>query len=123
MYDWLTKQDKNMKAVRVQYTVKTEYVKQNKANIQLVMDDLHQNPIEGMNYSSYYLGEGAFMHVNISKDSETMSKLNERKSFIEFRMALKNSQPTALPKSEDLELVGSNNNLNKPALSIRPRSE
>ena len=37
-----------MKAVKVQYTVRTEYVNQNKANIRKVMDKLKSNPIEGL---------------------------------------------------------------------------
>ena len=41
-----------MKAVKVQYVVKPEYVNQNKANIKMVMDKLKSDPIEGMLYSS-----------------------------------------------------------------------
>jgi hypothetical protein len=97
-----------MKALRVQYTVKSEFVDQNKKNIQTVMDDLRSDPIENLMYSSFYLGEGKFMHLNVSNDPEANKKLSDRNSFTSFRVALEESQPIAPPKSEDLELVGSN---------------
>ncbi len=96
-----------MKTVRVQYTVQQAFVEQNKKNIQAVMDVLKENPIEGMYYSSYQLADGnSFMHVNMAKDDETMSKLNEVETFTRFRMQLKASNPTNPPKAEVLSLVG-----------------
>ncbi len=96
-----------MKIVKVQYTVKPEYVEQNKTNIQKVMDDLKAKPIEGMKYSSYLLEDGvSFMHLNIGKDTETLSKLNQIESFNEFRKQLKASEPISPPKVEKLSLVG-----------------
>lgn len=62
-----------MKAVRVQYTVQEGFVEQNKSNIAAVMQDLRDNPIDGMNYSSYYLGEGKFMHLNVMANPEAGS--------------------------------------------------
>ena len=96
-----------MKLIRVQYRVKPEYVEQNKANIQRVMDAIKANPIEGMQYASFTLEDGqTFVHINMAKDDETMSKLNDVTEFTEFRMALKSSQPVSPPKSEALNLVG-----------------
>jgi len=96
-----------MKAVRVQYTVKREYVEQNKKNIKAVMDALKANPIDGMYYSSYQLADGvSFMHVNFAKDDSTMSKLNDVQAFNDFRMALKASGPVSPPNGEDITLVG-----------------
>lgn len=96
-----------MKAVKVQYTVQPEYVEQNQANIQKVMDAIRANPIEGMQYSSFLLEDGqTFVHINMSKDEATMSKLNDVPEFTEFRIALKASGPVAPPKSESLNLVG-----------------
>lgn len=97
-----------MKAVRVQYTVKEEYVEQNKVNIRAVMNDLRENPISGMSYSTYYLGEGRFMHLNVMSDPNAGGQLNERQAFTDFRMALKGSGPLSPPNQEDLEVVGSN---------------
>jgi hypothetical protein len=95
-----------MKAVKVQYTVKPEYVDQNKANIKKVMNKLKENPIEGMLYSSYTLEDGqTFIHINMARDGETMNKLNDVQEFNEFRQALKESEPIKSPESTPLELV------------------
>ena len=95
-----------MKAVKVQYTVKPEYVDHNKANIKKVMDKLKVDPIEGMLYSSYTLEDGqTFVHINIARDEETMNKLNEIQEFNDFRKALKESVLIDPPKSTNLELV------------------
>ena len=95
-----------MKAVKVQYVVKPEYVNQNKANIKKVMDKLKSDPIEGMLYSSFTLDDGqTFVHINICKDEETMNKLNDVQEFGEFRKALKESGPIEPPQSTNLEPV------------------
>ncbi len=95
-----------MKAIKVQYKVKQEYVDQNKANIKKVMDKLKSNPIDGMMYSSYTMEDGqTFVHINICKDQETMDKLGDVQEFNEFRKALKESQPIQAPESTNLELV------------------
>jgi len=95
-----------MKAVKVQYTVKPEYVEQNKANIRKVMEVIKANPIVGMQYASFTLDDGqTFVHINMAKDQETMSRLTEVQEFEDFRMALKASEPLSPPKSENLDLV------------------
>ena len=95
-----------MKAVKVQYEVRPEYVEQNKANIRKVMDALRQNPIDGMFYSSYTLDDGVtFVHFNVARDQETLSKLSEVEEFNAFRMALKESNPVSPPASENLNPV------------------
>lgn len=97
-----------MKSVKVQYTVIPEFVEQNKSNIKAVMNYLRENPIEGMYYSCCQLEDSnSFMHINIARDEETMSKLNDVEAFGKFRMELKASQPINPPKSENLNLVGS----------------
>ena len=96
-----------MKAVKVTYKVQESYVEQNKTNINKVMTRLRDNPIEGMLYSSYTLDDGqTFVHINICRDAETMSKLNDVEEFNAFRMALKGSEPINPPQSENLNLVG-----------------
>ena len=95
-----------MKAVKVQYTVKPEYVEQNKANIRKVMAALRKNPVEGMFYSSYTLEDGqTFLHFNVAKDEKTLSSINNLKEFIEFREALKASQPLSPPNQTTLNFV------------------
>lgn len=97
-----------MKAVKVEYTVNPEYREQNIKNIKKVMDVLLANPVEGMQYSSYTDGENpnTFIHINMAKDDETMSKLGEIKEFNDFRMALKASGPVSPPKQTKLDLAG-----------------
>ena len=96
-----------MKAVKVQYTVKPEYVEINKANILKVMRKLKENPIPGMQYASFTLDDGqSFVHINMAQDQETMSKLSEMEEFKTFQVELKASGPVSPPKAENLNLVG-----------------
>ncbi len=95
-----------MKAVRVQYTVKPEYVETNKANIRKVMDKLKENPISGMQYASFTLDDGqTFVHINMAEDQDTLNKLQEVEEFNQFRAALKASEPISPPQSENLNLI------------------
>ena len=66
-----------MKVVRVSYTVKPEYVAQNKANIAQVMDDLKAMNNPGAKYASYLEEDGVtFMHFAQYPDEETAKLLN-----------------------------------------------
>lgn len=116
MFIYLFKTQKgqfDMKAVKVEYTVRPEYVAENKRNIQRVMDALQANPIPGMHYSSYTdsAQPNTFIHINMAKDDATMGKLSEVQEFTDFRMALKASQPLSPPKQTKLDLVGAGFNL------------
>ena len=97
-----------MKAVKVQYTVRPEYVEQNKVNVRKVMDALKANPIVGMQYSTYTDASdpNTFIHINMCVDQETMSKLTELEEFKAFRNALQQSGPVSPPKQTKLNLVG-----------------
>lgn len=95
-----------MEAVKVQYTVQPEYVDQNKDNIRAVMEAIKANPIEGMLYSSYTIGEGnTFVHINIARDEDTLSKINDLPEFQAFRQQLKASGPISPPQGTKLNLV------------------
>ena len=95
-----------MNAVKVQYTVKPEFVEQNKANIRKVMDAIRANPIPGMQYSSFILDDGqTFVHINMAVNQETLDKIGEVGEFGEFRTALQASGPLSPPASENLSLV------------------
>ena len=101
-----------MKAVKVEYTVKPEYVAQNKANVEHVMQALRNQPIEGMHYSTFIKDDGqTFVHINMAQDGDTMSKLGDVPEFQHFRSSLKASGPLAPPKSTNLKLVGASFNL------------
>lgn len=95
-----------MKAVKVQYTVKEAYAEQNKANIRRVMETLRANPIEGMFYSSHTLDDGrTFVHINIARDQEALSKLRDVQEFRDFQAALRASEPEVPPQATELHPV------------------
>jgi hypothetical protein len=97
-----------MKSVRVQYTVKKEYVETNKKNIRAVMNHLKNSPTEGMWYRAFLLEDGqSFMHINICTTEEIMNKLNEVDLFMKFRNELKASGPVSPPKSENIMMISS----------------
>ena len=97
-----------MKAVKVQYTVRSNYVELNKKNIQQVMSDLREIDNPGVRYSAFLLEDRkTFIHLAMYPDEETMSIVSDLTSFIVFRQQLKESQPESPPKSEDLNLVAS----------------
>jgi hypothetical protein len=96
-----------MKIIRVQYTVKSEFVEQNRKNIRAVMAELNANPIDGLRYSTYLLPDGvSFMHLSIAKDAETSGKLGQMELFKIFQAELRASEPLSLPKPEELKFVG-----------------
>jgi len=72
-----------MRAVKVEYTVKPEYVETNKANIQKVMDELRGLGNVGILYSTYIKEDGvSFVHFSIHKDEENIiTSLSAFKAF------------------------------------------
>ncbi len=96
-----------MKITRVIYSVKPEYVAQNKANIEQVMTDLRALNNPNTKYASYLEDDGVtFMHFAQYPDEETAQLLNEIPSFAKFRKELKESEPTSPPNAENLSLAG-----------------
>ena len=97
-----------MKAVKVQYTVKEDYVETNQRNIEQVMSELKALNNPGIKYSSFLLNDGkTFVHFGMYTDEETMSIVSNLDSFKKFRQQLKESQPEVPPKADDLDLVAS----------------
>jgi len=97
-----------MNAVKVQYTVKAEYVETNKANIQRVMADLKAVSDPGILYSSFLLDDGkSFVHFVMRVNDEAQKNLSELPSFQEFQRQLKESGPEVPPNAENLTFVGS----------------
>ncbi len=96
-----------MEAVKVQYTVRPEFVDENTSNIRRVMDALRSNPVEGMKYVSFTLEDGqTFVHINISQSAKAKSALQAMPDFQAFQSALKASKPMSPPNVESMELVG-----------------
>ena len=97
-----------MNAVKVQYTVKEDYVETNKANIQQVMADLRKINNPNIKYSAFLLDDGkSFVHFVVRADEEAQKTLSELPSFQEFQRQLRESSPEAPPEAENLTMVGS----------------
>ena len=94
-----------MRAVKVQYAVKPEYVATNKANIQKVMDELRGMGNTGVLYSTYIKEDGvSFVHFAIYKGEENIiPSLSAFKSFTsQLRAEGLTGNP---PQSINLEMV------------------
>jgi hypothetical protein len=97
-----------MNGVKVQYTVKEEYVETNKANIRQVMVDLRETNNTDIQYSAWLLDDGVtFVHLVMRANDEAQKTVNELPSFQEFQRQLKASGPVAPPNAENLTYVGS----------------
>jgi hypothetical protein len=95
-----------MRAVKVEYTVKPEYVATNKANIQKVMDELRALGDVGVLYSSYVKEDGcSFVHFSIHRDSEESNIITSLAAFKAFSTQLKAEGLVTPPQSLKLEMV------------------
>jgi hypothetical protein len=77
-----------MRAVKVEYTVKPEYVETNKANIKKVMDELRSLGDVGILYSTYIKEDGiSFVHFSIHKQEDNI--ITSLAAFKDFTNQLK----------------------------------
>ncbi len=93
-----------MKAVKVEYQVKPEFIEENKSNIARVLEALRRRQSVSMLYSVFYLGEGRFLPVNVA--AADFSELTGLAEFQAFQAALKKSDPILKPVAADLETIG-----------------
>ncbi len=101
-----------MKIVKVTYTTKAEYAETNKANINAVMQELHEMNHHGLNYHVCVCADGkSFIHTAFFKTDEDNKILLELKTFKHFQEQLKASGLEIVPQQEFLTLVGSSNDL------------
>ena len=101
-----------MKAVKVQYTVKPEFAKQNGENINKAMSDLRGIDNADIRYSSFILDDNkSFVHFAMFKSEDGESVLNNLASFKKFQQELKNSIPEISPKVEKITIIGSSYNV------------
>ena len=95
-----------MRAVKVEYTVKPEYVNTNKANIQKVMDELRALGDVGILYSSYIKEDGcSFVHFSIHRDPEEPNIITSLASFKAFSAQLKAEGLVTVPQAVKLDMV------------------
>jgi len=96
-----------MKVIKVQYTVKPEYVEENKIKIQAVMKELRELNNPDVKYSSSILEDGkSFMHIVIYKNAEAESLPSSLESFKSFQVGLKENLEVP-PKVETSETFDS----------------
>ena len=95
-----------MRAIKVEYTVKPEYVSTNKANIQKVMEELRMLGDVGVLYSAYIKEDGcSFVHFSIHRDSEEPNIITSLTAFKEFSTQLKAEGLVTPPQAIKLDMV------------------
>jgi hypothetical protein len=96
-----------MRAVKVEYTVKPEYVTKNKANIQKVMDELRSLGDVGILYSTYIKEDGcSFVHFAIYREPGESNIITSLATFKAFNSQLKAEGLISPPQSAKLTMVG-----------------
>ena len=93
-----------MNAVKVQYTVKAEYVETQKANIRRVMDALQKIGNPNLRYSTFVLEDGkTFVHFAMRANEEAQALLSNLAEFQHCHQALGASGPEVPPKARKLK--------------------
>ena len=96
----------------VRYTVKAEYVAQNKVNISRVMAELRALDRPDIRYSVYVEDDGkTFNHWPHFASEEARKVFGNLESFKAFQAALQAEYLEASPKATNLTLVGASYNL------------
>ena len=96
-----------MKAVKVEYTVREDFVEKNKQNIQAVMEALKKMGDVGVQYSSWTKEDGkTFIHIVFQRDEKAAAVVPNLEEFKHFQKELKTALEVP-PKAEPLEIVGS----------------
>jgi hypothetical protein len=95
-----------MKAVKVEYTVKPEYVNINKTNIQKVMGELRALGDVGVLYSAYLKEDGcSFVHFSIHRNPEEPNIITSLTAFKAFSDQLKAEGLVTPPQAIKLDMV------------------
>src|ERR1700704_4876277 len=96
-----------MKTTRVQYTVRNDYVEQNKKNIDAVMRELRALGNNEVRYAVYLHDDGkTFMHLVHQNTAEAERLPTSLESFKHFQARLKQNLEVA-PKVETFAMVQS----------------
>ena len=96
-----------LRAIKVEYTVKSTYVSTNKANIQKVMEELRALGDVGVLYSSNLKEDGcSFEHFSIHKDAEEPNIITKFPAFKTFSTQLKIEGLLTQPQVIKLDMIG-----------------
>lgn len=94
-----------MKAIRVTYTVRPDFVATNEANIRAVMAELRALGDVGLTYSAFRTDETTFVHLVVMDDDSKGDIISGLAAFGAFRAALKGGA-TSPPQQADWTVVG-----------------
>lgn len=96
-----------MKTVKVEYTVKDDYVDTNKANINSVMSEIRTLGDVGVHYLVFIKEDGkSFVHLASTRDDEAAQVIPNLETFKKFREGLKDGAESP-PVQDDLGLFDS----------------
>jgi len=96
-----------MKVTRVQYTVRSDFVEENKTNIDAVMSELRALANSDVQYAVYLHGDGkTFMHLVHQNTADAERLPTPLNSFKHFQARLKENLEIS-PKVESFALVQS----------------
>ena len=99
-----------MISVIVTYQVKTEFVDQNKQNIQRFLKDFKELDTSDFQYNVYTKDDNVtFVHHSIYKNEKVQTELLNVPSFLEFQRIRDESGLNGTHKVEVLKVVGSTN--------------
>jgi len=97
-----------MISVKVSYTVKPEFVAQNKQNISIFLADFKIIITNNFLYNVYLQEDGiTFLHISMYENEETQNEILNVASFKDFQEQRDQSGLVDLPKIEKITLIGS----------------
>lgn len=97
-----------MISVKVSYTVKPEFVAQNKQNISIFLADFKKIITNNFLYNVYLQEDGiTFLHISMYENEETQNEILNVASFKDFQQQRDQSGLVDLPKIEKIMLIGS----------------
>lgn len=95
-----------MNVIKVEYTVREDFVKTNKENISAVMNELKKLNAGVKYFVSIKENGRTFVHIAISCDEESRNVIPNLEAFKKFQTQLKTGIESP-PISENLEIVNS----------------
>jgi len=97
-----------MISVKVSYTVKPEFVAQNKQNISVFLADFKKLVDKNFLYNVYLEEDGlTFLHISMYENEEVQQHILNIPSFLQFQKERDESGLNGTPKIERLTLIGS----------------
>lgn len=97
-----------MISVQVSYTVKPDFVEQNKKNIHNFLSDFKKLVTSNFLYSVYLKEDGlTFVHVSMYENEQVQNQILNVPSFLQFQKERDDSGLNGSHKIENINLIGS----------------